>query len=960
MTDRWERLTDLYHAVAALPEDDRASLLTEACVDDPLLQADVERLVAAHDRASRPVAPPAVAPTAVTERVPEPADEVPPRPTDRYGPYRLLKVIGHGRLGAVHLAVREDGRSDQRVSITAVETSPGAELAFDGLRAAHDVLDAHNHPNIARLIATATSDRGQPYAVTEYIDGEPVDAFADGRRLSVGARLQLFVQVCGAVSFAHRCGVTHGALQQATIVVTHDGLPKLVHFGVAPDATPADDVRSLGGVLDALLGGDGPDSPPARLQGELGAIVATALGHDTRRRYQSVDELADDVRRSLDSLMTRARRDNRRGRSATSARRYQRARLAWAVAGIAVGILGTQIVRIVRQPTPLAAVTMPAEAPTLRNRVVVADLTDNIRDPQLVAMLSDAFRTGVSESPAIVVLPTRRQRVDVQIRGSVDSVAGAISIALQVTRSTKGEQPPALGETISDSSDVLPALSRLSQRLREQLGERAETIAENPRLDDVTTASLPALRAYANGSKAIAGGDRAGGLRLLAAAVTLDTGYASAYRLMSSTYAELGDRERSANALDHVIANQGRLPFYARYHTVGSHALTVLAQYAAAVDAYNRLLERYPDDIRALDGLGRAYAARREYAVQESLLVRAIAVDSGVPSLFTSLALARVNQAKYDEARRTLDAGTRRFPGSRGLGLAAISLAAAKQDWESAEREAGARIIQGASDTADAVDAPGGLETLAAIRMTQGRLGEAERDLKRVIASGTRPGASPRALAAAVRLAYIDLRYRRSKSAALGTMNTALARYPLAKIPESDRPYDEVARLFADAGQPARAVALLTESARMKLRRPRADDSNRRWTIGAIAVAEGRAWEGEIQIHGAAEDHVCPICALPDLARAYEVAGKPDSAIATYERYLRTSWQRRFETDATELGFAMERLGALYQQQRDNTKAAALYTALLQLWRRADPELEPLLADVRRRLEQTGGAGVGR
>jgi tetratricopeptide (TPR) repeat protein len=191
-------------------------------------------------------------------------------------------------------------------------------------------------------------------------------------------------------------------------------------------------------------------------------------------------------------------------------------------------------------------------------------------------------------------------------------------------------------------------------------------------------------------------------------------------------------------------------------------------------------------------------------------------------------------------------------------------------------------------------------------------------------------------------------------------MNAALARYPLAKIPESDRPYDEVARLFADAGQPARAVALLNESARMKVSRPRADDSNRRWTIGAIAVAEGRAWEGEIQIHGAAEDHVCPICALPDLARAYAVAGKPDSAIATYERYLRTSWQRRFETDATELGFAMERLGGLYQQQRDNAKAAALYTSLLQLWRRADSELEPLLADVRRRLEQTGGAGVGR
>jgi eukaryotic-like serine/threonine-protein kinase len=169
-----------------------------------------------------------------------------------------------------------------------------------------------------------------------------------------------------------------------------------------------------------------------------------------------------------------------------------------------------------------------------------------------------------------------------------------------------------------------------------------------------------------------------------------------------------------------------------------------------------------------------------------------------------------------------------------------------------------------------------------------------------------------------------------------------------------------VARLFADAGQPARALALLAESARTRTGRLRTDGANRRWTVGAIAVAEGRVWEGEIEIHTAAENHPCPICALPHLARAYEVAGKPDSAIATYERYLRTPWQRRFETDATELGFAMERLGALYQQQRDNAKAAALYTSLLQLWRRADPELEPLLTDVRRRLEQTTEGGGGR
>src|SRR6185436_14805686 len=109
-------------------------------------------------------------------------------------------------------------------------------------------------------------------------------------------------------------------------------------------------------------------------------------------------------------------------------------------------------------------------------------------------------------------------------------------------------------------------------------------------------------------------------------------------------------------------------------------------------------------------------------------------------------------------------------------------------------------------------------------------------------------------------------------------------------------------------GQPARARDLVARASRTTFGRQRGIDPNRRWTLGTIAMADGQPWQGEIELHGAAENHVCPICALPDLARAYEVAGKPDSAIATYERYVHAPWQRRFETDALELGFALKRL----------------------------------------------------
>jgi hypothetical protein len=96
------------------------------------------------------------------------------------------------------------------------------------------------------------------------------------------------------------------------------------------------------------------------------------------------------------------------------------------------------------------------------------------------------------------------------------------------------------------------------------------------------------------------------------------------------------------------------------------------------------------------------------------------------------------------------------------------------------------------------------------------------------------------------------------------------------------------------------------------------------------------------------------MCALPDLARAYEAVGKPDSTIAVYERYLREPWGRRFETDATELGWSMHRLAELYESRRETTKVAEQSTALVALWNGADRELRPVIEDIRKRIDRAG------
>ena len=857
--DRWERLSDLYHAAAALAEDERSAFLREECADDPTLQADVERLVAAHERA-RPIEPPAPGDPSLSDDTPAGTD-----------------------------------------------AEPDAETGVD-------------------------------------FAGLSIITYANHNRLAIGERLQLFLQACNAVSFSHQRKIVHGDLNAETVIVTGDGIARLTAFTNDTHATPADDISALGALLDQLLTGDATDRTRQQLPGELESIIRTALRRDPDKRFDSVDELAEAIRRQSKRPSRQGRRDAAHGPRS----RKLSATVAWTLAAGAVALLGVSLTSLRSRNVEVAAPVIPiAEPVASRERVVISDFTDRTGDQALVTALSDAFRTGLAESPSIIVLSTRQRGAKTLVTTSVDTTAGGYTLGARISNAATGAQITTLTETALDSADVVRALGRLSTRLREQLGESQASIASTPSLDEVATASLSALRQFAAAAAAIDRGDRTSAVKLLKPAVTLDTGYAAAHRLMATAYSDLGDRTRSADALEHALANQERLPFYDRYQTVGAHAGNVVGEYATAIDAYNRILERYPNDFRALTNLAAVHAARREYVAQDSLLVRAAAVDPNVASVYTNIAMARLNHGKYDEARRVLDDVERRFPGLRSTQVGSIAIAAAKQNWDDAEREA----RQGASVAGDSTDGADGLETLAGIVMTQGRLSEAEQNLRRVLARVKTPR---RYVSAALRLAYLELRYRRAPNTAVATMNAALTKYPLDRMQDGDPLYDEVARLYADAGRPARARELIAQASRTRLGRQRGVDANRRWTLGAIAMAEEQPWQGEIEIRVAADGHPCPICALPDLARAYEVAGKADSAIATYERYITSPWQRRYETDGTELGFAMKQLGELYQRQNDRVRSATHYKALLHLWRNADAELEPLVSDVKRRLGETG------
>ena len=297
----------------------------------------------------------------------------------RFGPYKVTRRLGQGGQGAVFEAVRDDGSFDQRVAIKVVRWESDNAAAREQFRRERQLLAGLEHPNIARLLDGGETAGGTPYLVMEFVKGQPLTAAA--QTSTRRQKLELFLQVAGAVAFAHRNLIVHRDLKPANILVTPEGVPKLLDFGIAklisadpnqtatafqaftPDyASPeqvkgeaistATDVYSLGIILYELLTNRKPymletatplemsrvvcqDAPlHPGLGDELDDILLMAMRKEPERRYQSVQDFSHDIERYLNSEPVSARPDT----VAYRARKFVR-RNWWQIAAVAAIIL---------------------------------------------------------------------------------------------------------------------------------------------------------------------------------------------------------------------------------------------------------------------------------------------------------------------------------------------------------------------------------------------------------------------------------------------------------------------------------------------------------------------------------------------------------------------------------------------------------------------------------------------
>jgi len=541
-TDEWQEIEALLNAALELAPAERRKFLDEHSTATPQLRREVEALLACEKQTDGFLAAPALAFSADFF---DPGDGAEERAGQTVGRYRIIREIGRGGMGAVFLAERSDGEFQQEVALKVVRRSFADSDLARRFRQERQILASLNHPNVARLLDGGVSAEGEPFLAMEYVEGVRIDEYCDAKYLSTDERLTLFLVVCQGVSYAHQNLVVHRDIKPSNILVTDEGVPKLLDFGIAklinPEAetgaaetltdlramtpdyaspeqvrglsvTTATDVYSLGVLLYQLLTGhrpyrlknrradeivrviceEEPERPsdriadfrlqsaesetnpqsvirnPKSLRGDLDNIVLMAMRKEPQRRYASINQLAEDIRRYLEGRPVLAHKDTFSYRVAKFVRRNKA--VATALVLVVLALVGG-----------IVATAWQARRATAQARIAAAE-RDRARIEAAKAERINAFMQSIFASADPSWYSSGfGQRGEVRVVDVLEQAGRRIDAELQDEPEIRAELHHTIGTTfqsLGQFEQAQPHFDAALNAYRGLYGERHPKVAE--------------------------------------------------------------------------------------------------------------------------------------------------------------------------------------------------------------------------------------------------------------------------------------------------------------------------------------------------------------------------------------------------------------------------------------------------------------------------------------------------
>jgi tetratricopeptide (TPR) repeat protein len=622
-----------------------------------------------------------------------------------------------------------------------------------------------------------------------------------------------------------------------------------------------------------------------------------------------------------------------------------------------------------------------------RETLVVADFTSPANDSTLGVTVSEALRTGLEQSSNLKVVTkasvtealrlmkrpadsrvpfdlareiATRAGAKAVLDGAIVQLGNSYVISARLVGALDGVELAQFRRTAKNPDDLVSALDGLSKDIRSKVGESLRNVRETTPLQRVTTASLPALRKYVEGIDIIsATGDNVQGRVPLEEAVALDSTFAMAWRRIAASY---GVGTGTVAQQQHAITEAFRF----RDHLSDDERLLTEAGYYdwgptpdrdRAIEAYEGLIERDSTNEPALNDVGNLYMSKRDFARAEDRYKRATFQAHPFGGAFTNLMGAQLAQKKLAAADSSLARFVKTLPTHSDLPLDRAVVLAAHGELARADS-----VARAAMTTVKSPESRGFVAAyLGGMSAERGHLRERERWMAQTIVqpAGTASGSAQR-LSVMLDTAWVQAHYLNDAAASRTTIRRALAHFPLESLAAADRPWQTLVVIATAMHDPAAARSYEASLEKDLPSTKMAVVAGYRDAVrGAVALAENRPQDAAALLGTAYKGDVGREDTGPLRAEAFYLANQPDSAIAEFERYVDTP-DPVLTTRADYLAGSYNRLGELYEAKGNTAKAIENYEQFVELWKDADPELQPAVRAAKTKIEELkrkGGKG---